>query len=99
MSIITETGQRLQHASATELDAALEKINTRYMEIWLAAAGLKTYGQAVAEVMKSRMDEGEHFDMSVEEWQAFSKPASFSEARERAKPIGLQPGWALQTPR
>ena len=99
MSIITETGQRLQHASATELDAALEKINTRYMEIWLAAAGLKTYGQAVAEVMKSRMDEGERFDMSVEEWQAFSKRASFYEVRERAKSIGIQVVWDCELPK
>src|ERR1022692_4797086 len=76
MSMITETAQGLRHASATELEAALEKIDTRYMEVWLAEAGLKTYGQVVADVMKSRTAEGERFDMSVEEWLAFSKRAS-----------------------
>ncbi len=61
ISMITETAQSLGHASATELDAALEKIDTRYMEIWQTEAGLKTYGQAVADVMKSRTDEGDAF--------------------------------------
>ena len=93
MSMITETAQGLKHVSETELDAALEKIGTRYMEIWLTEAGLKTYGQAVADVMKSRTDEGERFDMSVEEWQAFSKRASFYEVRQRAKSMGIQVVW------
>src|SRR5260370_18950038 len=93
MSMITETAQGLKHASETELDAALEKIGTRYMEIWLTEAGLKTYGQAVADVMKSRTDEGERFDMSVEEWQAFSKRASFYDVRQRAKSMGIQVVW------
>src|SRR5216684_3116868 len=47
MSLITETAQGLRQASATELDAALEKIDTRYVEIWQAEGALKTYGQAV----------------------------------------------------
>jgi len=99
MSMITETGQGLKHASATELDAALEKIGTRYMEIWQAEAGLRTYGQAVAEVMESRTDEGERFDMSVEEWQAFSKRASFYEVRERAKSMGIHVVWDCELPK
>ncbi len=99
MSLIAETAQVLGHASATELDAALEKIDTRYMEIWQAEAGLKTYGQAVAEVMESRTDEGERLEMSVEEWLAFSKRASFYEVRERAKAMGIQVVWDCELPR
>jgi isocitrate lyase len=99
MSMITETSQGLRHASATELDAALEKIDTRYVEIWQTEAGLKSYGQAVADVMKSRTDEGERFDMSVEEWLAFSKRASFYEVRERAKSMGIQVVWDCELPK
>ncbi len=99
MSLITETGKGLKNASATELDAALEKINTRYMEIWQAEAGLKTYGQAIAEVMESRTYEGERFDMSVEEWLAFSKRASFYEVRERANSMGLRAVWDCELPK
>lgn len=99
MSMITETARGLKHASATELDAALERIDTRYMEIWQAEAGLKTYGQAVADVMESRTDEGERFDLSVEEWLAFSKRASLYEVRERAKSMGIQVVWDCELPK
>ncbi len=99
ISMLTETAQGLRHASAAELDSALEKIDTRYVEIWQTEAGLKTYGQAIADVMKSRTDEGERFDMSVEEWLAFSKHASFYEVRERAKSMGIQIVWDCELPK
>ncbi len=99
MALIKEAAQGITHASATELDAVLEKIDTRYMEVWQAAAGLKTYGQAVADLMESRAAEGERFDMSVEKWMAFSKRASFYEVRERAKSMGIQVAWDCELPK
>jgi isocitrate/methylisocitrate lyase len=99
MSLITETAQRVAQAAAPELEAALEQIDTRYMETWQAEAGLKTYGQAVADAMKSRTDEGERYDMAVEEWLAFSKRASFYEMRERAKSMGIQIVWDCELPK
>jgi len=99
MSMVTETAQAVRHAPAKELDAALEKIDARYAEIWQTEAGLKTYGQAVADLMDSRADEGETFDMSVDEWLAFSKHASFYEARTRAKSMGIRIVWDCELPK
>jgi len=99
MSMITETAPAASHASATELDAALQRIDTRYAEIWQAEAGLKTYGQAVADVMALRTDEGDRFDMSVEQWLAFSKHASFYEARSRAESMGVEVVWDCELPK
>jgi isocitrate/methylisocitrate lyase len=99
MSMIMERAPGLRAATATELDAALDKIETQYMELWQAEAGLKTYGLAVAEVMQSHMDEGERFDMTVEEWLAFSKRASFYEAGARAKSMGIQLIWDCELPK
>lgn len=99
MSMITETARNLKYASETELAAALEKIDTRYVEIWQTESGLKSIGQAAADVMKSRSDEGERFDMNVEEWLAFSKRASFYEVRERAKSMGVQIVWDCELPK
>ncbi len=99
MSMITATAQRVKHAAAPELEAALEQIDSRYMEIWQAEAALKTYGQAVVDVMKSRTDEGEHYDMSTEEWMAFAKRASFYEVRERAKSMGIRVVWDCELPK
>jgi len=99
MSTITERAPALRDMPATELDAALDKIDTRYVETWQAEAGMKTYGLAVAEVLEFRTAEGERFDMTVEQWLAFSKRASFYEARERAKSMGVHVIWDCELPK
>ena len=99
MSMIAESALALREATATELDAALDRIDTRYVEIWRAEAGLKTYGLAVAEALEFCRAEGDRFDMTVEEWLAFSKRASFYEVRERAKSMGIQVIWDCELPK
>jgi len=99
MAIITERAPALRKMTATELEAALEKIDSRYVETWQAEAGMKTYGMAVAEVIEFRAAEGERFDMTVDEWLAFSKRASFYEARERAKSMGVHVIWDCELPK
>ncbi len=99
MSIITERAPALRNMSATDLDAALDKIDTRYVETWQAEAGMKTYGLAVAEVLEFRAAEGERFDMTLEQWLAFAKRASFYEARERAKSMGIRVIWDCELPK
>jgi isocitrate lyase len=99
MSTIAERAPALRDMSAADLDAALDKIDTRYVESWQAEAGMKTYGLAVAEVLEFRAAEGERFDMTVKEWLAFSKRASFYEARERAKAMGVHVIWNCELPK
>jgi isocitrate lyase len=50
-------------------------------------------------VLEFRTTEGERFDMTVEEWLAFSKRASFYEARERAKSMGVHVIWDCELPK
>jgi isocitrate lyase len=99
MSIITERAPALRNMTGTDLDAALDKIDTRYVETWQAEAGMKTYGLAVAEVLEFRAAEGERFDMTLEQWLAFAKRASFYEARERAKSMGIRVIWDCELPK
>ena len=99
MSIITERAPALRNMTGTDLDAALDKIDTRYVEAWQAEAGMKTYGLAVAEVLEFRAAEGERFDMTLEQWLAFAKRASFYEARERAKSMGIRVIWDCELPK
>ena len=54
------------------IEELLDAIDTRFLEAWQADAGLKTYGQAVADVIELRAGEGERFDMTLEEWLAFA---------------------------
>ncbi|HXZ78902.1 MAG TPA: isocitrate lyase ICL2 [Terriglobales bacterium] len=99
MPLIAESAKSLKNASANWLDNALDKIDTRYMEVWQSEAGLKTYAQAVAEVMESRTYEGVSFDMTVEEWLAFSRRASFYDVQERAKAMGVRVSWDCELPK
>ena len=62
---IRETAQQLAaDPSGSHIDRALDRVGTRYMELWRAEAGMKTYGQAVADVIELRAGEGE-LDNSV----------------------------------
>jgi isocitrate lyase len=99
MSMIAESAPALRDAPAAELDAALDRLDTRYVDIWRAEAGLMTFGMAVAEVLEFRAAEGDRFDMTVEQWLAFSKRASFYEVRERAKAMGIRVIWDCELPK
>jgi len=99
MSMIAESAPALRDAPAAELDAALDRLDTRYVDIWRAEAGLMTFGLAVAEVLEFRAAEGDRFDMTVEQWLAFSKRASFYEVRERAKAMGIRVIWDCELPK
>src|SRR5450755_1256287 len=59
LSMISERAPALKNMSATDLDAALDKIDTRYVETWQSEAGMKSYGRAVAEVLEFRAARGE----------------------------------------
>ena len=83
----------------TSNEALLDAIDTRYSEIWQAEAGLKTYGEAVAEVLELRIGEGEPFDVTLEEWRAFASRASFVQVRDRAVELGLQVAWDPELPK
>lgn len=95
-ALIDETVNILKGGGPT---AALDTLETRYAEIWQAQAGLKSYGQAVADEMTFRAGEGQQFGTTVEEWLAFSKRASLYEAREKANAMGIQIVWDCELPR
>jgi isocitrate lyase len=80
-------------------DKALDDISSRYIEAWQAEAGLKTYGQAVADVIEFRASEGERFELSETEWRDFASRASFHDARDRAKSLGVNIIWDPELPK
>ena len=75
------------------VDHMLDKVIPRFLDAWQEAADLKTYRQAVADVIEFRVSEGESFDMSVDEWLAFSKRASWYAAREKARALEVDVTW------
>jgi isocitrate/methylisocitrate lyase len=81
------------------VEQLLDAIDTRYSEIWQAEAGLKTYGEAVGEVLELRAGEGERFEMTPDEWSAFATDAAFSEVRRMADSLGIRVTWDPELPK
>jgi isocitrate lyase len=75
------------------VEELLNEAESRFLDAWEGAAGLETYGQAVAEVLEFRASEGETFDMTVDEWNAFADCSSLYRAKERAKSLGVNVIW------
>ena len=90
---VLESGAAAFHADVAPAEALLEQIETQYLEAWQAEAGLKSYPQAVADVIDFRASEGEDFGMSAGEWLAFANQTSFHAARARARSMGIDIVW------
>jgi isocitrate lyase len=100
MSLIEQSAQIARDAGGkTALDSLLDAIDTRYSEIWQAEAGLKTYGEAVADILELRIREGETLDTTLEEWRAFASHASFSEIRAKMDSLDIRVTWDPELPK
>ncbi len=98
-SVLEDSATAFKQANDPAVDPMLDKIVTHFLDVWQAEAGLKTYGQAIADVMEFRAGEGERFDMSVDEWMDFAKRASFYAAREKANTMGIHLIWDCELPK
>ena len=96
---IAETAQKIVGSPRDAVEAALEQLDTRYMEIWQRAAGLKTYAQAVADVLRSCAADGQQFEMTAEAYLQFARGASFFEAADRASAMGIRVTWDCELPK
>jgi isocitrate lyase len=93
-----ETAAHAIETSDGSVDSTLDDINNRFMEIWREEAGLKTYGEAVAEVIDFRAIEGQRLEMSLDEWLEFAKTASWWDARLKAHSMGIDVVWDPDLP-
>lgn len=89
----------LKQNGAGSAEMLLDQTATKFLERWQVESGLKTYGQAVADVMQFRIDEGTEFDMNVDEWLSFAGAASFQEARDKAMAMGININWDCELSR
>jgi isocitrate lyase len=93
LSLIEESVAAFNKPGAPRIESLLDQVSTRFLETWQAQAGLKTYGQAIADVIEFRRNEGAQFEMSTREWLEFARTASFYSAREQAKSMGISIIW------
>jgi len=99
ISLIDQSIQEIKQSNSSNTEAALDKVTSKFLDIWQMKAGMKTYGQAVADVMKFHSDEGEEYELTANEWMKFVNIVSYREAREKAKLMGISIIWDYELPR
>jgi isocitrate lyase len=93
LPLIAESAQAYKKGPDELVDSMLDRVIPRFLDEWQEAADLMTYQQAVADVLRFRVSEGESFDLSVDEWLAFSKRASWYAACEKARSMAIDVPW------
>lgn len=81
------------------IDSLFDKVESRFVDAWQEDADLKTYGDAVADVLTFLEGEGDPAAMSVEEWRRFAARASLSTAQEKARELGAGAAWDCELSR
>jgi len=98
---LEEMARAFQRGGGSSAEELLDRAETLYLDAWLSEAGLKSYPEAVADVIEFRAGEGQSFDMTAGEWLAFANRTSFPAARRKARSMGIDIFWdceAAKTP-
>jgi len=93
LGLVSEAVNHWREDGKKSIDDLFDQVESRFVAAWEDDAGLMTYGEAVAEVLEFGESEDEPIGMSPEEWRRFSARASLYAAREKAKQLGVDPGW------
>jgi len=98
MAVIEEKVKALKKGKGT-LEKTVDEVTSHFHEVWQNEANMKTYPQAVADVMAFQTEEGARFDLSIDEWSELAQRVSFHEAKERARSMGITIIWDCELPR
>ena len=75
------------------LDALFDRVESQFVDAWQEDAGLDTYGNAVAEVLRFKESEGEALAMKPAEWLEFAATSSLYAAENKARELGVDVSW------
>ncbi|GJN94807.1 isocitrate lyase 2 [Mycobacterium marinum] len=93
MGLISDAVNSWREDGMQTIDDLFDQVESRFVAAWEDDAGLMTYAEAVAEVLAFGQSEGDPVAMSPEEWRTFAARASLYAARQKAKELGVDPGW------
>src|SRR6478672_545379 len=93
LALIDQTAAAWQDGTEFSVDAAFDKVESRFVDAWQEDAGLNTYGDAVAEVLEFREREGEPPAMRAAEWREFAERAPLDTARQKATELAADVAW------
>jgi len=99
LPLAAQAAASLREGKETSIDAMFDRITARFLDAWENDAELKTFGEAVAEVIEFRSSEGEPVDISVDHWRRFAARASLYAARKKAHELGVDVHWDCEAAR
>ena len=89
----------LKKGTFADVESAVNTISNQFHNTWESEAGLKTFPEAVADVMEFQIEEGSHFELTAEEWKEYANSVSFPEARSKARSMGINIIWDAELPK
>ncbi len=81
------------------LDVLFDRVESAFVDAWQDDAGLDTYANAVAEVLRFKDREGEALAMKPADWLDFAKTAPLNNARAKALELGVDAPWDCELAR
>ncbi len=82
-----------QNDRVLPVETILDQAVNRFADLWEAEAGVKTLGQAVADAMSFYIEQGQEFELTVDQWLEWSRTASWQDVYERAAVMGVNVEW------
>jgi len=70
-----------------------------FIAAWEVESGLKTFGEAAAEVLEFSRQEGAEFSLTAGQWEEFASTASIAQARRKTEELGLDVHWDCELSR
>lgn len=80
-------------------EAALDRAANAFVDTWGRAAGLKTLGQAIADAITFRTEEGADVGITIDEWLEFAAGNGHHNVRAKARELGIDVTWDAELAR
>lgn len=80
-------------------EQALDRAANAFVATWGRAAGLKTLGQAIADTITFRTEEGAEIGMTIDEWLEFAGRNGHHDVRAKARELGIDVIWDAELAR
>jgi isocitrate lyase len=93
LDLVAEAINKWRDSADLSIDDVYDEVESKFVAAWEDAAGVMTYGEAVAEKLEFGESEGEPSGMSPAEWREFAGTASLFAARAKAKELGADASW------
>jgi isocitrate lyase len=96
---LDEVAQEYRDGTIPGAEDALDQATDAFLAAWEPRAGLMTLGDAIADAIPFRAEEGAELEMTAEEWREFAATASWSAVRAAAERMGIRVTWDAERAR